>query len=85
MEFEELKAELMETWRAPPPTMHQLHGLAVQHAADMEQAWMRLIYVMPPIMKDDVVAEVKRRRQFMGEPAAIDSVREDLVTGRWQP
>jgi hypothetical protein len=46
---------------------------------------MRLVYVMPPVMRSDVLAEVEHRRSLMGEVQAILSVRDDLATGRWQP
>jgi hypothetical protein len=61
--------------------------LARRHAAIAveDRAWMRLVYVMPPVMRSDILAEVDHRRSLMGEVQAILSVRDDLATGRWQP
>jgi hypothetical protein len=78
MEF----SEFTEEWARQGPTTSDL---ARRYAMDVEDAWMRLVYVMPPVMRKDILAEVKHRRRFMGEVRAIDSVRDDLATGRWQP
>ena len=63
-------------------TVNELFG---RHTDTVQQAWMELVYVMPPAMRHDVVAEVQHRRTFMGEAQAVMSVRDDLATGRWQP
>jgi NAD(P)H-flavin reductase len=82
MEFSEFTSEFTDEWARQGPTTSDL---ARRYAMDVEDAWMRLVYVMPPAMRKDILAEVKHRRRFMGEVQAIDSVRDDLATGRWQP
>lgn len=58
---------------------------AMRNALAIEEAWMALVYVMPPVMSREVAAEVQRRRDLMGYVHAILSVRDDLASGRWQP
>jgi hypothetical protein len=80
MEMRGLRVQLDEINRESAPVMSETGR---RHT--VEAAWMRLVYVMPPVMRSDILAEVDHRRQFMGEVQAIESVRDDLATGRWQP
>jgi hypothetical protein len=82
MEMRGLRVQLDKINREPLPVVSEL---ARQYAARVEAAWMDLVYVMPPVMRSDILAEVDHRRQFMGEVQAIESVRDDLATSRWQP
>lgn len=82
MKFGEPKEELGEIRSGQVPVVSEL---ARRYAARVESAWMGLVYVMPPVMRKDILAEVAHRRSLMGEAQAIESVRDDLATGRWQP
>jgi hypothetical protein len=73
------------TWPEEGPIVSELARRHAAIAAGADRAWMRLVYVMPPVMRSDVLAEVEHRRSLMGEVQAILSVRDDLATGRWQP
>lgn len=57
---------------------------AVQARIDRERAAMRLAAVCPPEHRERVWAEVARRKELMGERAALESVWDDLVRARWR-
>lgn len=55
-------------------------------AVAVEESRLQLAAVTPPNHRDVVAFEVRRRRDDLGmsELASVQSVSEDLVTGRWQ-
>lgn len=59
---------------------------AVRRAAELEAAWVRLLTVCPPSERFIAVvqAEVARRRELFGtgQADAVESVYQDVVTGR---
>lgn len=60
---------------------------AVRAHLDRETALLRLACVAPPHTLETIVCpEIGRRATILGsEPDAIESVYQDLTTGRWQP
>lgn len=60
---------------------------AVKHYLDREAALVRLACVTPPAALETAVCpEIERRAAILGsEPAAVESVYQDLITGRWKP
>lgn len=58
---------------------------AVQHQIDVETALIRLGAAVEPVYFEMAYDEAKRRAQLMGLPAGIESVCQDVISGRWRP
>lgn len=60
---------------------------AVKAYLDREAALVRLACITPPAALETVVCpEIERRAAVLGNAAAaVESVYQDLITGRWQP
>lgn len=58
-----------------------------QRFVEVETALVRLNVAVEPVYRQMAYDEAKRRARTlpMGMPAAIESVYQDVVTGRWRP